>query len=188
MDRSFCRLSSPARLRTPHSGVCYPAGTIRIATDMPTKIRTLWSRLEPLPGGRRLFGFALGRIAPYSGSIHPEVLELRSGYARLVMRDRRAIRNHLGSIHAVALMNLAELTSGLALNYSLPSHGRAILLGLSIEFLKKARGRLTAEASAPVPHAVEREEVELTTTILDASGDLVARAHARWLVGPRPGS
>lgn len=151
-------------------------------------IRTLWDRLARLPAGAAIFSLLLGRIAPYSGTIRPRVLEIREGYARVAMKDRRAVRNHLSSIHAIALMNLAEVTTGLALHYKLPLHARAILTGISIEYLKKARGRLEAEAEAPLPSGLEREEVALAGVIRDAGGEIVARATARWLVGPREGS
>lgn len=149
------------------------------------QIRRLWDRLSPLPGGKRLFSIALGRLAPYTGSIRPRILELRSGYARVSMEDRRAVRNHLSSVHAIALMNLAEVATGLALHYDLPDHARAILTGLSIEFVKKARGPLQAESTAPIPAALESEEIDVTTVVRDADGDVVARASARWLVGPK---
>jgi acyl-coenzyme A thioesterase PaaI-like protein len=147
-------------------------------------VRPLWDRLAGRPGGRRLFGILLGRLAPYSGSISPRVEEIRPGYARVAMRDRRAVRNHLRSVHAVALLNLAELASGLALNYALPDDARAILTGLSMEYLKKARGRLTAEAEVEVPRTNEEREYELESVIRDGAGEVVARARARWRVGP----
>lgn len=148
-------------------------------------VRSLWDRCRTLPGGATLFSVMLGRMAPYTGSIRPRVRELRAGYARVEMADRRAVRNHLNSIHAIALMNLAEVSSGLALTYALPSDARAILTGLSIEYLKKARGTLTAEAELEVPRTSERQEYEFESVIRDAAGDVVALAQARWLVGPR---
>lgn len=149
------------------------------------QIRALWDRLSALPAGRRFFSFAIGRMAPYTGTIRPIVLDLSPGSARVGMSDRRAVRNHLQSIHAIALMNLSELASGLALHYELPDHARAILVGLSIEYLKKARGPLVAEGTAPIPAGFEREEIEVETVIRDGAGEVVARATARWLVGPR---
>ena len=95
------------------------------------------------------------------------------------------MRNHLRSVHAIALMNLAEVTSGLALTYALPADARAILTGLSIDFLKKARGTLTAEAALEPPQTSERQEYEFESRIRDEVGDVVAIARARWLVGPR---
>lgn len=152
-----------------------PAGTLRSA----------WSRLSTLPGGKRLFGALVGRMIPYTGSIHPVVLELRPGYARVQMRDRRAIRNHLDSIHAVALLNLAEVTGGLAMTFGLPDTARGIVRGLEIEYFKKARGLMTAECSCAIPDASVQREHEVHATIRDATGDEVARATARWLTGPR---
>ena len=156
-----------------------------MAAAASNQLRSLWERLARRPGGKRIFSFLLGRIAPYTGSIAPRVRELRPGYARVELRDRRAVRNHLRSVHAVALMNLAEAASGLALNYGLPDDARAILTGLSIDFLKKARGTLSAEARVELPESSERREYEFESVIRDEAGDVVARARARWLVGPR---
>ena len=151
-------------------------------------VRKLWDRVGGLPGGPSLFGFLIGRMAPYTGTIRPRVLELREGFARVAMNDRRGVRNHLDSIHAIAMMNLGEFTTGIALLYGLPSHARAILTHLAIDYHKKARGRLFAEATVPVPDGVEREELEIRSVIRDATGEVVAEATARWLVGPATSS
>ena len=148
-------------------------------------IRAQWDRLSPLPGGKTMFSILLGRLVPYTGSIGARVRELRPGHAVVTLRDRRAVRNHLRSIHAVAMMNLAEVTSGLALNYALPAEARSILKGLCIEYHKKARGTLTATCDAPVPRGNDEADYELETVVRDASGETVATATARWRVGPR---
>jgi acyl-coenzyme A thioesterase PaaI-like protein len=124
-------------------------------------------------------------MAPYTGTIRPRIVELAPGYARVRMRDRRAVRNHLRSVHAIALMNLAEVTSGLAMLAGLSDDARAIITHLAIEFEKKARGPLEAECRTIPPATTERREYVLEPVIRDASGDEVARATARWLVGPR---
>lgn len=142
--------------------------------------------MSGLPGGRRLFSAMVGRLAPYTGSIGAVVEALEIGFSRVKMEDRRAVRNHLRSIHAIALANLAELTGNVALAYSLPDDGRFIVAGMDIEYLKKARGTLTAECECPVPPDASRAEYDVSVSIRDADGDEVAKATLRSLVGPKP--
>lgn len=149
-------------------------------------LRAGWARFEKLPGGPWLFSRLFGFAIPYSGSVRPRILELSPGHARIAMDDRRAVRNHLTSIHAVALANLAEMTTGLALGFGLPDGMRTILTRLEIDFLKKARGRITAACEAPVFDRVEEKEVRLESVLTNEESVVVARGRAVWLAGPVP--
>ncbi|MFN7972095.1 MAG: hotdog fold domain-containing protein [Acidobacteriota bacterium] len=155
-----------------------------LGNDPGARIRAVYGKLSGAPGGKRIFSRLIGWMAPYTGTTRARVLELDRGFARIEMRDRRRVRNHLRSIHAVALVNLAEETTGLALMFGLPQGARGILTGLSMDYLKKARGTLTATARCAIPETTERREYEVEGEVRDAQGDLVARARARWLIGP----
>ena len=149
------------------------------------RLALLWDRCARIPGGRWAFSRMLGVMIPYTGSIGARVEVLRPGHARVTLRDRRAVRNHLGSIHALALANLGEVTSGLATLMSLPPGTRSIVTELTIEYLKKARGTLTAESHVTVPTAISAAtDVVVPCEIVDASGDTVARTRVRWRLAP----
>jgi acyl-coenzyme A thioesterase PaaI-like protein len=140
----------------------------------------LWRRLSPMPGGAMAFGWILGRKVPYSGTVRPRVLDLEPGFVRIRIRDRRGLRNHLRSVHAIALANVGELTSGLAMTTGLPAGIRGIVVRLRIEYLKKARGTLVAESRCAVPVVTGPTEYDAIATISDADGDVVAKAVVTW--------
>lgn len=143
-------------------------------------ISQAWARASRMPLGNRVFSKLIGRMAPYSGSVGARVLELRDGYAKVELRDRPAVRNHLRSVHAVALINLGELATGLAVMHAVDGSGRGIVTCLKMEYYKKARGTITAVCDTPLPSAPGSHEHEVTGELRDAEGDLVARAFATW--------
>jgi acyl-coenzyme A thioesterase PaaI-like protein len=151
-------------------------------------LRQAWDFLSGMPGGKFLFSRLVGQIAPYTGTIRATVTVLRAGYCEVEMRDRRGVRNHLDSVHAIALANLAEMCGNVALAYSLPDDARFIVSGLEVEYMKKARGTLTAISEPPIPRSATRAQYDVPVTLRDASGDEVARAILHSLVGPKPGS
>jgi acyl-coenzyme A thioesterase PaaI-like protein len=156
-----------------------------ISTSDRNVVRELWDRLSPLPGGKRLFSAAIGQAAPYTSTVGARVEVLRRGHAEVTLRDRRAVRNHLSCVHAVALVNLAELTGNIALAYSLPDDARFIVAGLQIDYLKKARGIIRGTCDSPVPETSERREMDVPVEMRDEAGELVARCTLRSLVGPK---
>lgn len=155
-----------------------------MAQSIGPGLRQHWQRCTSLPGGKWLFSRLVGFRAPYSSTLGAQVVELEPGQCVVVLRERRRVRNHLNSVHAMALANLGELTTGLALMNSLPDQARGILTGFSIDYLKKARGRLTAECRCGIPPSNLEHEYLLTGEIRNEDGDIVAIARARWQVGP----
>jgi uncharacterized protein (TIGR00369 family) len=149
-------------------------------------IRQAWDLISPLPGGKVVFSRLIGRLAPYTGTIHAQVRVLRTGYAEVEMADRKAVRNHLDCVHAIALANLAELAGNVALMYSLPDDARFIVSGMSIDYIKKARGVITATGESPVPPTSKRAAYDVTVRLRDDQGEEVARATLHSLVGPKP--
>ncbi|MBK9037400.1 MAG: DUF4442 domain-containing protein [Myxococcales bacterium] len=148
-------------------------------------VREAWNLIAGLPGGKRLFSKLIGRMAPYTGTIGARVTALRPGFCQVELDDRREVRNHLACVHAVALVNLAELAGNAGLAYALPDDARFIVAGLSIEYIKKARGTITATSECPIPPTSARAEYDVPVTMTDPSGEVVARATLRTLVGPK---
>ena len=145
------------------------------------RLANLWSRCARLPAGRWIFSRLFGWFVPYSGSIGAEVQDLEPGYCRITIADRRALRNHLRSVHAVALVNAGEMTSGLAMTMALSPDIRGIVTRIGAEYPKKARGRLTAIARVTVPPVGDLPaDHHVETVITDSTGELVCRVTTVW--------
>ena len=145
----------------------------------------LWNRATKLPGGKYVFSKLAGRLAPYTATIGAVVQDIRPGYARLTMSDRKGVRNHLRSAHAVALVNFVEETTGMAMVSQFPRGVQGIVTHLEVDFKKKARGLLTAQCTAPTIDPAKRSEYVVETDVTNGEGTVVATGRATWLVGPK---
>lgn len=153
----------------------------------PNELLERWRRFRGLPGGAGLFSRVLSVLVPYAGSIRPRVTRLERGRAEAALVQHRGVMNHLGSIHALAAANLGELAGNLALQTLQPRGGRWIVPGLSIDYLKKARGRLVAVCV--LDDALDwsvAQDVEGLVEVTDAEGDVVVVVRPRWRIGPKP--
>ncbi|MEN5244793.1 hotdog fold domain-containing protein [Pseudomonas atacamensis] len=88
------------------------------------------------------------QFAPYFSSINPLISELRPNAATVRVPFRKEITNHLGTVHAIAMCNAAELAGGMMTDVSIPSGARWIPKGMIVEYLAKAKTDVTAVASA----------------------------------------
>ncbi len=148
-------------------------------------VRRAWEIAQSVPFGKQIMSRLVGRLAPYTGTIGATIMTLEQGRSVVVLEDRPAVRNHLKCIHAVALVNLAELAGNAALAFSMPSDARFIVAGLSIDYKKKARGRITAEGVCPPITSHERAEYAVHVTMRDEAREVVATSTLRTLVGPQ---
>lgn len=143
----------------------------------------LWLKLSKYPLGKWIFSRLIGWKIPYTGSIKADVMELSPGIAQVRLKPRRGNYNHLNSIHAIALSNLGELASGLAVLVGLPKTVRGIVTRIETKYLKKARGVLMAHANLDLPVISSSSvEHEVEARIIDADGDVVAVIRANWLL------
>lgn len=61
---------------------------------------------------------------PYFRTANAIIKELRLNYARLTIKKRRAIKNHIGAVHVSAVCNVLEMAMGGVAESSIPRHLR----------------------------------------------------------------
>lgn len=154
---------------------------------MGSPVLALYNWLVPLPAGRWLFSRIICLKAPYFSSIAPRIESLAPDRGVATLRHRRRVTNHLGTVHAIALCNLAEFIGGLTCDVATPAGMRWIPKSMTVDYLMRATGTMRATATpgfAPV-QAVEGYELPMQVEIANADGEPVFRARIAMWVSPR---
>ncbi len=146
----------------------------------------LWQRLSAIPAGKWLFSRLVCWKAPYFGSIRPRFRSLRPGNSVVTIRKRRSVTNHIGTVHAIAICNLAEIAAGTMTEVTVPVDYRWIPKGMTVEYLLKAETGLAAVAEIdPAPSFDGSFELPVSVTVTDARDQTVFRAVINMWVSPR---
>lgn len=154
---------------------------------MTVSVLSLYRRITRWPAGHWIFSQLVCFKAPYFATIAPRFVALEPGRCEVRIRDRRRVHNHIGTVHAIALCNLAELSAGVMTDATIPADMRWIPKGMTVEYLKKAVGTLHGVAT---PEAAARSAVgghawPVDVQVTDAAGEVVFRARVMMWVSPR---
>ena len=148
---------------------------------------SMYRNLAGKPGGKWLFSKLVCFKAPYFASIAPRIDVLEPGRGVATLRHRRAVTNHIGTVHAIALCNLAEFVGGLACDVSIPASMRWIPKGMTVAYLKKAEGTMRATATPPFPPREANEGYDLPFDVIveNPQGEAVFKATIAMWVSPK---
>lgn len=106
----------------------------------------LWKKTSALPLGDRIFSIAFSQKAPYFASIRPRFTVIEPNRAELVIRKRRSVHNHIGTVHAIALCNGLEAAMGALAEATIPRDRRWIPKGMEVAYTAKADSDITCVA------------------------------------------
>ena len=149
------------------------------------QVLALFERVTRWPCGHWLFARLVSHRAPYFATIRPRARELRAGLCVVGFAKRRAVENHLGTVHAIAMANLCELAGGMLMEVSLPAAMRWIPRGMTIEYLRKATSDVSATARLDKTDWTRTENVGVPVSVVDRAGNEVVRAVITMYVSPK---
>ncbi|KZN58001.1 hotdog fold domain-containing protein [Pseudoalteromonas luteoviolacea] len=145
---------------------------------MASSLLKTYKKFKWLPFGNWLFSKAICKRAPYFATIKPKVTHLSCGRICAEMPNRRAVHNHIGTVHAIAQCNLAELCAGVVTDATVPNHThRWIPKGMTVQYLKKADSDLKAQAQIPMPREwKDKEDLIVPVEVFNNEGVKVFHA------------
>ncbi len=146
-----------------------------------------YQRFMKWPLGSWLFSRAVCFKAPYFASISPTITRLENNRCEAVIAHRRKVQNHIGTVHAIALCNLAELCAGVMIDASIPKAMRWIPKGMSVRYLKKAAGKMHAIATPTITIDVRDSgyDLPILVEVRDPKGELVFDAMITMWLTPK---
>lgn len=127
--------------------------------------------------GSEAFSKAVTHVAPYFSTIEPSFTELRPGYAEVKFANRREVHNHIGTVHAIALCNAAELAAGTMTTVSIPEGRQWIPVGMTVQYLAKAKTDMRVVADGTEVDWAQEGNVEVPVEAFDAEGKRVFTAN-----------
>ena len=148
----------------------------------------LYRSLSRLPKGRTLFSIAFARKAPYFRSVRPRFQDVRPHHAELVVPDRRAVHNHIGTVHAIAVCNGLEAAMGALAEATIPAGKRWLPKGMEVEYLAKATSDITCAADTTQADWDAAPDVPVRVTATRDDGTVVVRGTIHLWVTDRPAS
>ncbi len=153
---------------------------------MVSSTHRLWRRLADRPLGPRAFSTALIFRVPYFATVLPRVEQLRAGYCQVRAPKWWGVHNHLGTFHAIAACNLAEVAMGMLAEATVPPTHRWIPAAMTVEYTAKARTSLRATAHlADLPaFGPDPFDLPVPVSIRDTAGHEVVRATITIRVSP----
>ncbi|WP_166971722.1 hotdog fold domain-containing protein [Brevibacterium atlanticum] len=136
------------------------------------KIYQLWKKLQNVPLGERLFSQAVCFKAPYFRTVHPRIRELAPGLCRVTAPNRRGVHNHIGTYHAIASCNMAEIAAGIMTEATVPPSHRWIPAGMTVQYNATATSAVTAVARLETlpEFGDEKFDIVVPVDVLDADG------------------
>lgn len=144
----------------------------------------LYRRFVTRPGGRTLFSIAYWLKAPYFATVRPHVRHMRPHYAELSISLRHTTKNHIGTLHAIAICNGLEAAMGLLAEATTPKDKRWIPKGMEVRYLAKATTDVLCIAETDAADW-EQSDVPVRVTAIRRDGTVVVEGTITIYVTPR---
>ncbi|MVF11896.1 DUF4442 domain-containing protein [Ketobacter sp. MCCC 1A13808] len=145
------------------------------------QVMKMWQTTSRYPGGKLLFSKVVSRKAPFFKSVNAQIEELQPNYAKLRIKKRRAVENHIGTVHVIAICNMLEMAMGVCAEASIPAGLRWIPKGMQVDYTAKAGTDIIGIAEIN-PDAWKPGDLDVKITALDTQGVEVVKGTIRlWI-------
>lgn len=152
-----------------------------------SQLRQAWELTAKLPYAIRLrgFTFVFGTSIKFFGTAGLRFTDVEPGRMVATIRNQKKVQNHIKGVHAAAMALLAESTTGAVFGFSLPGDKLPLMKRMEIDYVRRAKGDLTAVATLSLKDLARMEkdpkgEVTVPVTVTDEDGEEPIKATMVW--------
>lgn len=156
------------------------------------RLNKVMNTLTKLPESWQPFARSklIGRIIPFAGTAGCRVERLTNHECVVVLKNRKKVGNHIGTIHAAAMALVAESATGFVTAMNVPDSRVVVIRSMELTYLKRTKGDLTATATLSdddIQRIVTEEKGDITVPVkmTDEEGNETVTANMIWAWVPK---
>ncbi|SFD20048.1 hotdog fold domain-containing protein [Pseudoalteromonas denitrificans] len=145
------------------------------------KLMSIYNKVTKLPFGNKIFSLIISFKAPFFGTISPKITKLKPHYCECLIKKKRAVHNHIKTVHVIAICNGLEMAMGVMAEASIPKHLRWIPKGMTLDYTAKAGTDIMCIAEVK-PEQWQVGDMFVPVTAYDTSGTIVVKGEIKlWI-------
>lgn len=145
----------------------------------------MYSKMQKIPAGNWLFSKIISRKAPYFSTVNPYIAQLQTNYCECLIKKRKSVQNHIGTVHVIAICNGLEMAMGVMAEASIPKHLRWIPKGMTVDYTAKAATDITCVASVD-PEQWQPGDMFVAVNAYDKDGTVVVAGQIKLWISEKP--
>ena len=139
--------------------------------------------LESLPTWAR--SFAIGMFIPYTRTSNLRFEKVTASEIIVSIKNKRSIRNHIGQIHACAMILIAESATGILTGLNCADDCMPLIKNLNTSFVRRSKGWMRATATLSQEQrdfikSTSKGEITVPVKIVDSTGEEPIIVEAVW--------
>ncbi len=156
------------------------------------QLNSIVSKINLLPGFARTTALStfFGKMVKFTGTAGIRIEELSEQRAVITLKNKKSVQNHIGSVHAVASILIAESATGYLVGMHIPDSAVPVIKTIRADYVKRAKGDMRAEARLDASqikamHEQEKGETVVAVTVTDGEGKEPILMEMVWAWTPK---
>ncbi|QSP95375.1 DUF4442 domain-containing protein [Marinobacter salinisoli] len=156
------------------------------------KLAGIVGKINALPEFARSRALTLffGRVVPFTGTAGMRIESLDEERCVISIANKRRVQNHIGGVHAVASLLLAESATGFLVGLNVPDDKIPVIKTVHAEYTRRAKGDMTVEATLTAEQrerirTEEKGDVSVPVIIRDGEGKEPIEIEMIWAWTPK---